>query len=216
MNLLRSFAVVLAAFSVATTANQLCPGASSASYGNGQLACTQPVCLVSGGGLRPSSDPTKFFVCAGPGINYEMSCAPQTCFSYSKQTCVHPNDWTDICQRHQASETTTITTEEPTTTTQEPSTTTKASAEPIRNVKICPDSDPSAMTYGTQDCAPIDCSSELSLSQKLLPSKDPLYFYSCFKGNTLRQERCPTGTCFDYGRQSCVGPSVWQNYCSGL
>lgn len=80
-------------------ANTICPGAPSDRYGSGKIGCTRPVCLVSGGGLRPSPDPTKYFVCAGPNISYEMRCAPGTCFSFEYQVCVHARDWTDDCHR---------------------------------------------------------------------------------------------------------------------
>lgn len=221
-------------------ANTICPGAPSSSYGNGLLGCTRPVCLASGGGLRPSADPTKFFVCAGLNIDYEMSCAPGTCFSYEYQVCVHPRDWTDDCLRAQGPTTTTTqkhtttttTTQEPTTTTtQEPSTSTTTttqelsttvappevlSNEPARSVQICPSSDPNTISYGAEDCDPFQCSADLKASYRKFPSKNPLYFYYCFTDDVLSQERCPTGTCFDYGRQQCVLPSEWQNYCSGL
>lgn len=182
-------------------ANTICPGAPSSSYGNGLLGCTRPVCLASGGGLRPSADPTKFFVCAGLNIDYEMSCAPGTCFSYEYQVCVHPRDWTDDCLRAQ----------EPTVAPPE-----MLSNEPDRSVQICPSSDPNTLSYGAEDCDPFQCSADLNASNRKFPSKNPLYFYYCFTDTVLSQERCPTGTCFDYGRQLCVLPSEWQNYCSGL
>lgn len=288
MNLLKSLVTFALALSVAN-ANTVCPGAPSTSYGGGMLGCVRPICIVAGGGLLPSPDPTKYFVCAGPSLNYEMSCAPGTCFSFQYQVCVHPRDWVDTCQRSEAitteapattqapttlpevpsteAPTTTkapetspttlpavpsteapvttpsteapstaapVTTEAPVTpsasTTEAPVTTVAsttlapvttepavpAASEPTRSVQICPGSDRTAVNYGPLDCGPFVCTTELYAANAKVPTPDPLYFYFCFNDKALGQERCPTGTCFDYGAQGCVDPSVWQNYCHGL
>ena len=98
MDRLKNLIVIALAIS-AVSANRICPGAPSSAYGNGLLGCTKPICIVAGGGLRPSPDPTKYYQCAGPSISYEMKCAPGTCFSFEYQVCVHPRDWIDNCQR---------------------------------------------------------------------------------------------------------------------
>lgn len=84
--------------------NILCPGSPESSYGHGQLPCSPPLCLVAGGGgLFPSPDPTRYFVCAGLDWGVEMRCAPGTCFSLQIQGCVHHEDWKDVCNRSEES-----------------------------------------------------------------------------------------------------------------
>lgn len=98
MNLLKICFLVASSLCVVVNGKETCPGAPLTSYGNGQLACAAPICIFSGSALTPSSDPTKYFVCAGPNRYYEMPCAPGTCFSSKEQTCVHPWEWVEECQ----------------------------------------------------------------------------------------------------------------------
>lgn len=101
LKILISFYSLICGFAFCTI---LCPGSPESSYGFGQLSCSRPVCLVAGGGgLFPSPDPTSYFVCVGHDWSVEMRCAPGSCFSLKYQGCVHPRDWTDICDRSEES-----------------------------------------------------------------------------------------------------------------
>lgn len=283
MNLWATSVLIALAVCIAN-ANILCPGAPVSAYGKGELECSKPICLASGGALRPSSNPKKYFVCAGPNLSYEMNCAPGTCFSHKSQGCVHPVNWRDSCVQQNpvepevpakpteapvtnptepSGDITTKPTEVPATNptnpteapveiinptepsgeitpnptevpTEVPATIpTKPTDAPIvdptnptepsivvddvpRNVQVCPGSDPVTLTYGDQDCNSFVCTSELKQSNRRWPTKNPQYYAFCFTDSVFSEMRCPGNTCFDYGRQACVDPALWQNYCHGL